>query len=76
MTKRPEWWSVLEPREAVIAGLVGLAIVSALGAYLHHGGYYTAWGIARTTSKNFGTLAMMLGFAVPYWLVKWRWKRQ
>jgi uncharacterized membrane protein YphA (DoxX/SURF4 family) len=49
----------------------GLVIVWALGAYLHHSGYYTAWGLTRATSKNFGTLAILLGFAVPYWLVKW-----
>jgi hypothetical protein len=27
MMKRPEWHEALKPREAVIAGLVGLAVV-------------------------------------------------
>jgi hypothetical protein len=32
----PEWYDVLEPREAVIAGLVGLAVVWPLSYYAYH----------------------------------------
>jgi hypothetical protein len=69
--KQAQWYDVLEPRAAVIAGIVGLAIVWALCAYLRYGGHYAAWGISPTTSKNFGTLAILLGFALPYWLLRW-----
>jgi hypothetical protein len=74
--KHVPWYDLLQPRQAVLAGLLGLAVVWALGAYLHQSGYYTAWGLTRATSKNFGTLAILLGFAVPYWLVRWWVKRR
>lgn len=62
MKKKPEWYDVLEPRAAVIAGVVGLAVVWSLTHYAYHGGY---------VSKNLGTAIDMLSFAVPYWFVKW-----
>jgi hypothetical protein len=37
--KKPEWHNFLEPREAVIAGVVGLAAMWALGYYDYNLGY-------------------------------------
>jgi hypothetical protein len=74
--KKPEWWDVLEPREAVIAGVVGLAIVWPLIYYVSHTGYYLSWGYSRPQWRGIGTAIDMLGFAVPYWLVKWWVKRR
>jgi hypothetical protein len=73
--KKPEWHDVLKPREAVIAGLVGLAVVWLLAHYVYRTGYYTAWGLTCPQWKDIGTMFCLLGFAVPYWLVKWRLKR-
>lgn len=41
--QRPQWYDVLEPRGAVIAGAVGLAIVWPLGYYAFNAGY-VFWG--------------------------------
>jgi hypothetical protein len=73
--KEPEWHEVLEPREAVFAGMVGLAIVWSLGYYASHVGY-VFWGYSPPEWKNVGTAIDVLGFAVPYVLVKWIVKRR
>ena len=72
--KKPEWYDVLEPREAVIAGLLGLAVVWPLTYYAYHTGPY--WGFSLPQWKAIGTALAMLAFAVPYWLVKWWVKRR
>jgi hypothetical protein len=76
MTKKPAWYDVLEPREAVIAGLVGLAVVWPLTYYAYYTGYYVFLGLSAPQWKAVGTAIGMLGFAVPYWLVKWLVKRR
>jgi hypothetical protein len=73
--KEPEWHEVLEPREAVLAGMVGLAIVWPLVYYAYHVGY-AFWGYSPPEWKNLGTAVDVLGFAVPYVLVKWIVKRR
>jgi hypothetical protein len=73
--KKPEWYGVLEPREAVIAGIVGLAVVWALTYYASHSGY-VFWGYSPPQWKNLGTALILLGFAVPYCLVKWLVQRR
>jgi hypothetical protein len=73
--KEPEWHEVLEPREAVCAGTVGLAIAWPLVYYAHHVGY-VFWGYSPPEWKNLGTAIDVLGFAVPYVLVKWIVKRR
>jgi uncharacterized membrane-anchored protein len=75
MMKKPEWYDVLEPREAVIAGIVGLAAVWALTYYVSQAGY-VFWGYSPPQWKNVGTAMVVLGFAVPYCLVKWWVKRR
>jgi hypothetical protein len=73
--KKPEWYDVLQPREAVIAGLVGLAVVCPLTLYaMNHG--YIVWSYSARQQKDFGTAIIMLGFAVPYLLTKWLLKRR
>jgi hypothetical protein len=62
----------LEPRAAVIAGLVGAAIAWLLSHYVID---YTAWGLTPPQRKNWGTALMVVGFALPYWVVKWLVKR-
>ena len=74
--RKPQWYDVLEPREAVIAGVVSLAIVWPLIYYVSHTGYYLSWGYSRAQWKDLGTVILVLGFAVPYWLVKWLAKRR
>jgi ABC-type spermidine/putrescine transport system permease subunit I len=76
MMKKPEWYDVLEPREAVIAGVVGIAIAVPLTSYAYHAGYPTAWGLTRGQWKEIGTATWVVGFAIPYWVVKWWVKRQ
>ena len=76
MIKKPAWYDVLEPREAVVAGIMGVAVVWPLTYYASHTGYYTAWGLTRPQWKDLGTALCLLGFAVPYWLVKWLVKRR
>ena len=39
--------------------------------YASHTGYYTV-GLTRPQWKDLGTALCLLGFAVPYWLVKRR----
>jgi hypothetical protein len=72
---KPEWYAVLGPREAVIAGIMGLAVVWPLTYYAYHTGY-VFWGYSPPQWKNFGTALDVLGFAVPYCLVKWLVRRQ
>jgi hypothetical protein len=74
--KKPEWHSVLEPRQAIYAGLVGAAAVWLLSYYAKHTGYVSYWGYSDFEWKNISTAMVVLGFAVPYWLVKWLAKRQ
>jgi hypothetical protein len=73
--KRPEWYEVLKPREAVIAGLVGLAVVYPVIYYAQHTGY-ALWGMSPPQWKNLGTVIDALAFAVPYLLVKWVMERR
>jgi hypothetical protein len=73
--KKPEWHDVLEPRQAVVAGIVGLAAVWPLTYYAHHAGT-VFWGYGPAQWKNVGTAIDVLGFAVPYCLVKWLVKRR
>jgi hypothetical protein len=73
--KKPEWYDVLEPREAVIAGIVCLAVVWPLTYYAYHTGY-VFWGYSPPQWKNVGTAIDVLSFAVPYCLVKWLVKRR
>jgi hypothetical protein len=73
--KEPECYEVLQPREAVFAGMVGLAIVWPLVYYAGHAGY-AFWGYSPPEWKNLGTAIGVLGFAVPYVLVKWIVKRR
>jgi hypothetical protein len=72
---KPEWYDVLEPREAVIAGIVGLAAMWSLTYYASRAGY-EFWGYGPRQWKNVGTAIDVLGFAVPYCLVKWLVKRR
>ena len=62
--KELEWHEVLKPREAVIAGIVGLAVVYPLVYYAYHAGY-VLWGYSPPQWKTLGTVADVLGFAVP-----------
>jgi multisubunit Na+/H+ antiporter MnhB subunit len=75
--KKLEWHEVLEPREAVIAGVIGLAVVYLTIYYAYHNGY-EFWGYSPQQWKNLGTAIDMIGFAVPYLLVKWlsKWGRR
>ena len=68
--KEPEWHEVLKPREAVIAGIMGLAVVYPLVYYAYHAGY-VSWCYSPPQWKSLGTAVDVLGFAVPYVLVKW-----
>jgi hypothetical protein len=54
---------------------VGLAAVWALTYYAYHTGY-VVWGSSPPQWKNLGTAMVVLGFAVPYCLVKWLVKRR
>jgi hypothetical protein len=49
--KKSEWYDVLQPREAVIAGIVGLAVVWALTYYGYHTGY-VFWGYSPPQWKT------------------------
>jgi hypothetical protein len=73
--KKPAWYDVLKPREAVIAGVVGLAVVWPLTYYAIHGGYVFR-SYSPLQQKNFGTAIDVLGFAIPYWSAKWLSKRR
>ena len=66
--KKPEWCDVLEPREAVIAGVVGLAIVWPLIYYVSHTGYYLSWGYSRPQWRGIGTA---LACSVSPFLTGW-----
>jgi hypothetical protein len=68
--KKPGWYDVLEPRQAVVAGIVGLAAIWPLTYYAYHT-RYVFWGYSPPQWKNVGTAMDVLGFAVPYCLVKW-----
>ena len=54
---------VLEPREAVFAGIIGFAVVYPLVYYAYHVGY-VFWGYSPREWKNLGTAVDVLGFAV------------
>lgn len=73
--KNPAWYDVLGPREAVIAGLVGLAVLWPLTYYAYHAGY-EFWGYSPRQWKNVATAIDVLAFAVPYWLVKRSMRQQ
>ena len=73
--KEPAWYEVLEPREAVFAGLIGLAVVYPLVYYAGHVGYVFC-GYSPREWKNLGTAVDVLGFAVPYILVRWLVRRR
>jgi hypothetical protein len=73
--KEPEWYEVLEPREAVFAGIIGFAVVYPLVYYAYHVGY-VFWGYSPREWKNLGTAVDVLGFAVPYILVRWVVRRR
>jgi hypothetical protein len=49
--KEPEWHEVLTRREAVIAGIVGLAVVYPLVYYAYHAGY-VFWGYSPPQWKK------------------------
>jgi len=66
-----QWYEVLGPRAAVIAGLVGLAVVWPVTHYVSRTGYYASWGLTFPQARAIGTLIVMLGFALPYWAVRW-----
>jgi len=73
--KDPQWYDVLEPRGAVIAGVVGLAIVWPLGYYASNAGY-VFWGYSPPQYKSLGTAVDVLAFVIPYLAVKWFLKRR
>ena len=73
--KNPEWYEVLGPREAIFAGVIGFAIVYPLVYYAYHVGY-VFWGHIPREWKNLGTAVDVLGFAVPYILVRWVVRRR
>jgi hypothetical protein len=75
MKQESQWYDVLEPREAVIAGMVGFAVVYPLTYCAYHAGY-KFWGYSPPQWKDLGTAADVLAFAVPYLLVKWVMKRR
>jgi hypothetical protein len=72
--RAPQWYDVLEPRTAVTAGVVGLAIVWPLTSYAYQAGY-VIWGYSPQQWKSIGTAIDVLGFVIPYLLVKWLLKR-
>lgn len=72
--QKSQWHGLLEPREAVMAGVAGLAIVWPLIYYAYHSGF-VFWGYIPQQWKNFGTAVDLLSFVVPYLLVKW-WVRR
>lgn len=69
--KKAEWYDVLGPREAVIAGLVGLAVVWPLTYYAYRTAYYASWGLTLPQWRALGTAIDMLGFVLPYWATRW-----
>ncbi|MBB4256022.1 hypothetical protein GGD64_000016 [Bradyrhizobium sp. CIR3A] len=72
--KEPEWYEVLEPREAVLAGVIGFAVVCPLVYYASHV-EYVLWGYSPREWKNLGTALVVLSFAVPYVLMRWGVRR-
>ena len=73
--RKPEWSDVLGPRAAVIAGMVGFAIVWPLGYYVSNAGY-VFWGFTPPQYRNLVTVIDVLSFTLPYLLVKWWRKRR
>ena len=73
--KQPEWYEALGPREAVVAGIIGFAVVYPLVYYAYHAGY-ALWGYRPPEWKNLATAADVLAFAVPYILVRWAVRRR
>jgi hypothetical protein len=49
--KEPEWYEVLEPREAIFAGIIGFAVVYPLVYYAYHVGY-VFWGYSPREWKT------------------------
>jgi len=68
--KDPQQYVVLEPLGAVIAGIVGLAIVWPVGFYLYDNGY-VLWGYTPSQYKSLGTAIDVLAFVIPYAVTKW-----
>lgn len=67
--KKMEWYDVLRPREAVAAGLIGLAVAWACFHFAtSQGGVFPGYSLLQT--KNLGMALMLLGFAIPYWLTR------
>jgi hypothetical protein len=78
MTK-PYSIDVLKPREAVVAGAIGLGIVYPLMFYAVQGGYaqsYVPWNMTARELKDWALAADALAFAIPYLLVKWYRRRR
>ena len=73
--KQPEWYEVLEPRAAVLAGAIGFAVVCPLVYYASHVGY-VLWGYGPREWKNLGTALVVLSFAAPYALMRWVVRRR
>ncbi len=71
----PEWYDVLNPWQAVIAGAVGFALMFLLTRYASHVGF-VIWGYGPKEWKGIGTVTIILGFVVPYCLVRWVMKRR
>jgi hypothetical protein len=72
---KSNWLDVLEPRKAVISGIIGLALVYPLTWYAYHNNY-VFFGINPRKWKDWGTAIDVLSFAVPYLLVRRFTKRR
>jgi hypothetical protein len=68
--KSPQWHDALEPRIAVVAGVVGLAVVWPIGRYAFNAGYLSL------RYKDLVTAVDLLAFVIPYLAVKWVLKRR
>jgi hypothetical protein len=67
--RKPRWYDVLEPREAVVAGALGFAVVYPITYYAFHHGY-VLWGLTPQQWKHAGTAVDVLAFAIPYLVMK------
>ncbi len=68
--KQSNWYDVLEPREAVIAGATGFAFVFALARYANHVDY-VIHGMNPSEYRGFALAAAVYAFAVPYLAVRY-----
>jgi hypothetical protein len=68
--RNPQWYDVLGPRGAVVAGIVGLVVAWSIGRYAFNAGYIPL------RYKDIVTAIDLLAFAIPYWAVKWSLKRR